>query len=78
MGGMGGFGAANENLSSNRQFSFSKMQDDIYEAVLKTQFLMDRYFMQHIINELNDDPGTKTMFFQTLFDKMHLNLSSIK
>ena len=39
---------------------------------------MDRHFMALIVAELNDDPDTKTMFYQTLFDKMHLNLSSIK
>jgi hypothetical protein len=32
MGGMGG-AAGNENLSSNAQFTFSKMQSDIFEAV---------------------------------------------
>ena len=34
--------------------------------------------MALIIQELNDDPEIKATFFQTLFDKMHLNLSTIK
>lgn len=34
--------------------------------------------MSLIMQELNDDPDTKSIFFQSLFDKMHLNLSSIK
>jgi hypothetical protein len=28
--------------------------------------------------ELNDDPDLKLEFFQTLFDKMHLELKNIK
>jgi hypothetical protein len=34
--------------------------------------------MALIMVELNDDPDTKAMFFQTLFDKLHLSLSTIK
>jgi hypothetical protein len=45
MGGMGGFGGMSENLGSSMQFNFTKMQNDIFEAVQKTQFIMDRNFM---------------------------------
>ena len=34
--------------------------------------------MASIFLELNDDPDTRHMFFSTLFDKMHLQLSNIK
>ena len=74
MGGMGN----SENLGSMRQFNFSKMQSDLFEALEKTQFLMDRHFMNFIITELNDDHDTRTLFFSTIFDKMHLSLNSIK
>lgn len=79
-GGMPGMPEMGENdlLASNRQFNFTKMQNDIFEAVQRTNFLMDRHFMALIISELNDDPETKAMFFQTIFDKLHLNLSTIK
>lgn len=34
--------------------------------------------MLSILEELNDDAEAKNLFFQTLFDKMHLQLVNIK
>lgn len=67
-----------EVLSSGLQFHFTKMQTDIWQAVQKTHFLHHREFMTSVFQELNEDPECKTLFFQTVFDKMHLELGNIR
>jgi len=67
-----------EILSSGLQFHFTKMQTDLWLAVQKTHFLHHREFMTHVFAELNEDEESKTMFFQTVFDKMHLELGNIR
>jgi hypothetical protein len=34
--------------------------------------------MGFVFQEINEDPEVKQEFFQTLFDKMHLELKNIK
>ena len=34
--------------------------------------------MNYVIQEINEDEDVKNLFFSTLFEKMHLELSSIK
>ena len=54
------------------------MQNDIWEAVLKTYFTSNIKFMASVAKELDDDPDTKNEFFRTIFEKMHLELKNIK
>ena len=49
MGGvMPGMGMNLESLASGFKFKFTKMQNDLWEAVKKTQFIFDRSFMKSI------------------------------
>ena len=41
-------------------------------------FHCHRQFMNDVMTQLNEDPDSKTNFFKTLFDKMHLSLKNIK
>ena len=74
----GGFGGNPESLASGQNFQFSKMQNDIWDAVLKTYFTSNQKFMASVAKELDDDPDSKNEFFRTLFEKMHLELKNIK
>lgn len=76
--GMPGMGGSAEELSSHNQFTFSKMQSDLWESARDSNFLLHKTFMQSVLTELNDDPEAKVLFFQTIFDKMHLQLTDIK
>jgi hypothetical protein len=68
-----------ESLGSGKDYTFSKMQNNIWACLKKTHFIGDRDFMKILFSEIKDaDPEAKSVFFKTLFDKMHLELSSIK
>lgn len=54
------------------------MQSDIWQAVMKTHFLHQREFMTAVFQEISEDPDIKDLFFETLFEKMHLELTNIK
>ena len=61
--GMPGMAPGSEDMGSHRHFTFSKMQDDLWESAKNDQFLMHKEFMNSILVELNDDPEAKTLFF---------------
>jgi len=63
-----------EQLASGLKFEFSRMQNDLWDAVRQTSFTIHRFFMAAIFQELNDDTDTRTVFFRTMFEKMHLEL----
>lgn len=68
-----------ENLGSGKDYSFSKMQNNLWECAKKNHFIFDREFMKTVFAEINDqDPDSKKIFFKTMFDKAHLELSSIR
>jgi hypothetical protein len=71
-------GANPEDLGSGLKFTFTKMQADLWEALAKTYFIHHKEFMGFVFQEINEDPEVKQEFFQTLFDKMHLELKNIK
>lgn len=60
---MPGMAPGSEDMGSHRQFTFSKMQDDLWESAKNDQFLMHKDFMKSILVELNDDPEAKKLFF---------------
>ena len=63
-----------ESLASGACYEFTRMQVDLWECVRETQFILDRQFMASIQHELKDDVDTREMFYQVLFDSMHLQL----
>lgn len=67
-----------ESLASGANFSFSKMQNDLWDCINNTHFHVNRHFMDSIFRDLSDDPDTKHLFFKTIFEKMHLSLPNIK
>ena len=68
-----------EGLGSGKDYKFSKMQNNLWASVLKTHFVFDRDFMKIVFQEINEsDPDAKAVLFKTVFDKMHLELNSIK
>ena len=67
-----------ESLSIGARFQFSKMQSDMWEAVSQCVFIHHRQFMQAIFAELSDDLEARDEFYETIFNKMHLSLPSIK
>lgn len=78
MGGMmPGFGNP-ESLGSDQTFEFLQMQINLWEALKNTQFVFNRQFMQSVQEELKEDPGTMELFYTSIFDQMHLQLSNIK
>ena len=54
------------------------MQVQIWEAVKKTHFLIHRSFIQFVFEELNTDEDNRTLFYRTIFESMHMDLSNIK
>ena len=79
MGGGGGqYAGVAEQLASGLSFTFTKMQNHLWEAVTKTHFYIHRQFMACIFTELNEDPDTRQEFYRTIFEKMHLELCNIK
>ena len=77
-GGMMPGGGNPEDLGSGLKFTFTKMQSDLWQALAKTHFIHHREFMNFVFQEINEDPDVKHEFFQTLFEKMHLELKNIK
>ena len=68
-----------ENLGSGKDYSFSKMQNNLYECAKKDHFIFDREFMKIIFQEINEqDADSKKLFFKTMFDKMHLEHTNIR
>ena len=67
-----------ESLASGQSFEFTKMQADLWECVKETTFILDRRFMASVKLELQDEPETREMFYQVLFDHMHVSLQDIK
>eukprot|EP00347_Sterkiella_histriomuscorum_P007831 403347399 len=71
---------ATEKLQSWQIFNFSQMQNNLWEAFEKESIAADQEFMEQLLSvmrESGDDYQIK-LFFDTLFQKMHLNLNSIK
>jgi hypothetical protein len=56
---MPGMGGNAEELSSHNQFTFSKMQIDLWDAAKETNFLLHKAFMTCVLTELEDDPEAK-------------------
>jgi len=75
---MPGMGAMTEGLGSYGTFMFTKMQNDVYQAIDSSKFVHNRDFMKLLIAELNDDEDCRHLFFKTIFEKLHLSLTSIK
>ena len=50
-GAMPGMGLNPESLASGSKFEFTKMQNDLWDATKKTQFIYDRDFMKSIYVE---------------------------
>ena len=67
-----------ENLGSGQSFTFTRMQNQFWEAAKKTQLIHHRNFMTKIIQELTDDLEARSTFYWTIFEKMHLELQNIK
>lgn len=67
-----------EDLGSGQKFTFTKMQTHLWEALAKTLFVYHKEFMGFVYQELKEDEEVKHLFFQTLFEKMHLELKNIK
>ena len=65
-----------ENLGSGKDYTFSKMQNNLWECAKKNFFVLDREFMKLIFDNLDND--SKKVFFKTMFDKMHLEHSNIR
>lgn len=77
LGGGVGLGGP-ESLSSNMQFEFTKMQNHLWEAFEKEGIVSHTEFMKSLVDTVKDDKEQCMMLFATLFNKMHLNLNSIK
>jgi hypothetical protein len=71
-------GGNKESLASGATFSIDKMQQDLWNAVSRCAFTNDRPFMTFIMQELNEDPDSRSQFFSSVFDLMHLSLKNIK
>ena len=54
------------------------MQSDLWAALAKTHFIHHREFMTFVVQEISEDKDVQKEFFNTLFEKMHLELKSIK
>jgi len=55
------------------------MQNDLWNCLETSQFLIDRDFVKIIFSELNDhDDGVKSSFFLGLFDKIHTDLVDVR
>lgn len=67
-----------ESLASGLKFSFTKMQNDLWDCINNTHFHAHRQFMDAVFKDLNEDLDTKNLFFKTVFEKMHLSLPNIK
>lgn len=52
-GGMGG--ASLEKLSSNTIFSFTTMQNHLWEAVEKEAFILNSEFMKSLVDSIKND-----------------------
>jgi hypothetical protein len=53
-----------EGLGSGKDYTFSKMQNNLWECLKKTHFIGDREFMKVVFSEIKDaDPGAKTVVF---------------
>lgn len=76
-GMMPGFGNP-ESLGSDQQYEFTQMQINLWEAAKKSHFIFNRQFMESVHGELKEDPDTMELFYQVLFDQMHLQLSNIR
>ena len=78
MGGMmPGFGNP-ESLGTDQQYEFTQMQMHLWEAAKKTHFIFNRQFMASVQQELKEDVDTRELFYQVLFDQMHLQLPNIR
>lgn len=74
-GGMGG--AFQEKLCSNQTFEFTPMQTKLWEAFEKEAIALHQEFMRSLVKVAYESDSSQFLF-QTLFDKMHLTLNSIK
>jgi hypothetical protein len=54
------------------------MQINLWEAAKKSHFIFNRQFMTSVQGELKEDPDTMELFYQILFDQMHLQLANIR
>lgn len=43
-----------EVLGTNKEYAFSKQQDDLWNTLVQTQFIYDRDFMNIVLAELNE------------------------
>lgn len=50
----------------------------MWEAAKKTHFIFNREFMTSVQGELREDGDTMELFYQVLFDQMHLQLTNIR
>jgi len=73
-----GMDGMTEALGSYGTFMFTKMQNDLFAAVDSSNFVHNRDFMKLLYTELCDDEECRHMFFKTIFEKLHLSLTSIK
>lgn len=67
-----------ESLGTDQQFEFTQMQIHLWEAAKKTHFIFNREFMTSVQGELREDGDTMELFYQVLFDQMHLQLTNIR
>jgi len=78
-GGPMGMGQAfTEKLCSNKIFTFTPMQNQLWDAFEKEAFGVHQEFMRQLIEVVKEDQDQASLLFTTLFDKMHLSLNSIK
>ena len=54
------------------------MQNKFWDAAKKLLFIGHRDFMKYIGSALEDDEDGREAFYLTLFNKMHLDLQTIK
>ena len=73
-GGLGG----SDKLYSSMEFEFTEMQSKLWEAFEKELIVYHSEFMKLLVDVVGDDKDQYQLLFATLFNKMHLNLNSIK
>lgn len=77
MNGGGGFGGS-ESLQNDEDFNFTQMQNHYWLLMESDNFILNSDFLSRIANSVKEDEEQSKLFYGTLFDKMYLNLNSIK
>ena len=67
-----------EKLCSNTTFNFTPVQNDLWEAVQREELLAHQELLRSLVAEFAKDEDQVRLFFEGMFNKMHLNLSNIR